>query len=147
MRYTYLRWRMMRLFRRMARRFSSKREEAGSIDYDPRGIYAIDVRAMRKGDVITVRTMHSVYSIALDDPAMLAVAVWGGALHFVERSYVRFNGSLVHPDGAALLSGKIIRGHSLEFALGGLQRKTTSLVLGIAVNGVVPVEEDPELVH
>lgn len=106
----------------------------GSFVADAGDADGIDVRLLRPGDSVEVRTAHSVYTVRLEDPDTGRGLGRGSGKYLEEERPVRLLGSSLSGRGTLVKCGWVLVGYKLVLATprGEL---LTSRVCDVSING------------
>ena len=100
----------------------------------------VDTRCLRPGDLLSIRTLNSVYTLRFDEPARGRVMASGDGEFINEAAPAALIGSTLSGRGSMVKIGWVLLGFKIVLAIpeGELM---TSRVRGIAINGlaVAPV--------
>lgn len=100
----------------------------------------VDTRSLRPGDLISIRTLNSVYDLRLEEPARGLGVARGDGEYINEEAAASLIGATLSGRGSMVKVGWVLLGFKVVLSIPGGEL-LTSRVQGIAINGkpLIPV--------
>jgi hypothetical protein len=101
---------------------------------DPGMDDGVDTRALSPGDLVSIRTLNSVYNLRLDEPAQGRGVATGDSEFINKEARASLIGATLTGRGSMVKVGWVLRGFKVVLSIPGGEL-LTSKVQGIEVNG------------
>lgn len=101
---------------------------------DPGMDDGVDTRALSPGDLVSIRTLNSVYNLRLDEPAQGRGVATGDSQFINKEARASLIGATLTGRGSMVKVGWVLRGFKVVLSIPGGEL-LTSKVQGIEVNG------------